>query len=817
MRSGLVLAFVSAALCASLSAQDWSGSWETHWRGGGASMTLHQDGDLVRGEYPLLEGKVEGRARGRVLEGVWTQAGGRQGGFLFVLARDGESFMGRFASGEWWTGTRVSREQELAAAPGPRTPAEALLAFLRAVNASRGGHLDRVQRALDVVDFTGLPSRRLPGEAMLPGERIERAFALARVLDELTFRIWSLSPEVKDPATPDEVVLPLEQAGTEVVFELRMRRVGKEWRIVAPTGEALEEARERVFARRDGKARDEREHLLLRSPRDTVRTFLEGMGRLDAGGEALVLSTLDLPALGDGVAGEDGLLLARYLGRVLARIGLVAEQEIPDDPGRNRGYLHFKHSAGSIVLTPHGPPGEKRRWLFSAETLRDIGALYAAIEDMPLDESSLVRIPRSPYFALRDRVRARFPALLGRAGAMELWQWVLIGIFLLSSLLLSWLGSALILWSLARYSGQDKAFSSRSARRAVSWPLRWMLFGWLIYTKLEYIGLPVDVAMPFRRPAGTLALIAGTWLVHQSLGVAASFSSRRLGTSGHQAILNSLVFGLLRIAVIVAGALFVADVWGVSSGSILAGLGIGGLAVALSAQPTLQNIIAGFTLFADSPLSVGHFCRFGNRMGTVEQIGLRSTRVRTLERSVVSIPNANFANLQLENLTKRDRMLVRTTLQLRYETSADQLRQVLIRLRELLIEHPRIAEDPARVRFVGFGAHSLDIELFAYVLTSDYEVYLAVREDLYLRVMVVVLETGSSFAFPSQVNYLSRDPGLDGELMRKAEEEVARRREEGALPFPDFDEKEVEERAGKLPWPPEGSVGARPGPDGKGA
>jgi small-conductance mechanosensitive channel len=289
------------------------------------------------------------------------------------------------------------------------------------------------------------------------------------------------------------------------------------------------------------------------------------------------------------------------------------------------------------------------------------------------------------------------------------------------------------------------------------------------------------------------------------LSIGAAYSSRLIGTEGHEAVLTSLVFGVLRILVIIAGVFLVAEIWSVSYTSVLAGLGIGGLAVALAAQPTLQNMIAGFTLFADSPLSVGDFCRYGDKLGTVEEIGLRSTRIRSRDRTVVSIPNSAFADMQLENFTKRDRILIHATINLRYETTADQLRFVLAELRRLLIAHPKIHPDPARVRFFGFGSHSLDLEVFAYVCTSDYDEYLAIREDVYLRMMELVLKSGTGFAFPSQVNYLTRDHGIDASLTREAEAAVAEWREKSRLPFPDFAPAEIRQHDGRLDYPPKGS------------
>lgn len=149
---------------------------------------------------------------------------------------------------------------------------------------------------------------------------------------------------------------------------------------------------------------------------------------------------------------------------------------------------------------------------------------------------------------------------------------------------------------------------------------------------------------------------------------------------------------------------------------------------------------------------------------------------------MVSVPNTAFAEMQLENFTRCDRILFKTTMSLRYETSADQLRYVLAEIRCLLIAHPKIHPDPARARFAGSSGHSHDIELFAFVCTSDFNEFLAVREDVLLRVMKLVLDSRTGFAIPSQVNYLARDSGVNDDGRKHAEAAVASWRGASQLP-----------------------------------
>jgi MscS family membrane protein len=249
-----------------------------------------------------------------------------------------------------------------------------------------------------------------------------------------------------------------------------------------------------------------------------------------------------------------------------------------------------------------------------------------------------------------------------------------------------------------------------------------------------------------------------------------------------------------------------ADRLGVPLYGIVAGLGVGGLALALSAQPTIENLIGGLSLFADKPIGVGDFGRYGDSLGTVEAIGLRSTRIRGTDRTLTTIPNATLSKMPIVNFAQRDRMLIQTVIGVRYETSSDQLRFVLATLREMLLGHPRIDPDSARVRFIGFGASSLDIEVFAYAMTRNTPEFLSIREDVFLRVIDIIEQSGAAIAFPSQTLYLMRDGGLDDGKARAAESQVRQWREEDRLPFPNFSPDQVCQIRGSLIYPPPGST-----------
>jgi MscS family membrane protein len=205
---------------------------------------------------------------------------------------------------------------------------------------------------------------------------------------------------------------------------------------------------------------------------------------------------------------------------------------------------------------------------------------------------------------------------------------------------------------------------------------------------------------------------------------------------------------MVKLLLYLIAFLAVLTAWGYNTTTILAGLGVGGIAIALAAQKTIENLFGGISVIGDRPVLVGDFCRFGNRVGTVTDIGLRSTRIRTLDRTVVSVPNGQFSAMELENFSSRDKIWFHQTLSLRRDTTAQQMRQVLSSIRDILKQHPKVETGDLPVRFVGIGTYSLDIEVFAYVLTPDFDEFLGIQQDLLLELLRVVERAGTGLAVP---------------------------------------------------------------------
>ena len=266
--------------------------------------------------------------------------------------------------------------------------------------------------------------------------------------------------------------------------------------------------------------------------------------------------------------------------------------------------------------------------------------------------------------------------------------------------------------------------------------------------------------------ASTLTIIGVTWLGVRFIDLVFSLKQRRFGiaSSGKISVLQ-LARKLSKVGVVFCGILAVLFYIGnINLAAVLAGLGVGGIAVAFAAQKTLENLFGGIMVTSDQPIRVGDFCRAGEYLGWVEEVGLRSTRIRTRDRTVVSVPNGQIAMMSLENFALRDKIWFYHILRLRYETTAEQLRHVLAETRKMLSEHPRVESSTHRARFVQVGNFSLDVEIFAYVLTTDWEDFLAVQEDILLRIMGVIEASGTGFALPPPAMYISTDLGKDARI-----------------------------------------------------
>lgn len=553
----------------------------------------------------------------------------------------------------------------------------------------------------------------------------------------------------------------------------------------------------------EGTAEKAKDPLGRDTPQGLVSGLISALGAEDYE-RAVRFFERDKLVAGVGRSALSGADLARRFQEMLDRAGsVITPAELSADPeGRvDDGLAENLDPFGSLKM----PNGEtkpllakrverdgKQMWLVSTETLADIQSLASTSAANGASSTPLIDW---------------FPAGPSVFGA-PISHWAALVVVLCISFAIAWVLTAargVFVMLVKRFYGESKLTRFVNASAA---PARLLITAIIFGIVIHSTGVSVLAryyAMFLTQIVGWFAVV---WLLWRIADAGADFALGQMSRRGQLTAYSAVSF-LNRAFKVLLAVLFIAALlhaFGVNVTTGLAALGIGGLAIALGAQKLFENLIGSLSVIADRPVRIGDFCRFGETLGTVEDIGIRSTRIRTLSRTVLTVPNGEFAALHIENYTQRDRFWFHPTLNLRYETSTDQIRYLLQELRAVLYAHPKVDPDPARVRLVALAAYSIDLEIFAYVHAHDYQEFLEIQEDLLLRCMEIVEKSGTGFAFPSQTLYLGRDGGLDAKKTQEAEEAVHGWQEKGELQVPRFRPEAIRELRDKIEYPPRGSA-----------
>lgn len=479
------------------------------------------------------------------------------------------------------------------------------------------------------------------------------------------------------------------------------------------------------------------------SPRAAVQAFLE-LCRRSQYEEAAAY--LDLARPGDKGRGPE---LAQRLKAVLDRHSWIELDKISP---RSEGDLSDKRPhVDRIALIP-GPSGEgepvelERRngkngpaWVFTRGTVLRIDGWFSRLGDRWLVE----HLPP--------------PLLRHGPGEVLYWQWLALPLICAAA----W-GIGLLLTRATRHS-----FRNVARRWAPTWGEAWLVLSrkpqtlfWallLVYFSLPWLALyaPADrLARQFLNGGFVFALF---WALFCIIDAAGGLAARTPWAVDHRAARMLLPLGrrLAKVVVFVTGCVALLSTLGYSVTALVAGLGLGGLALALAAQKTVENLFGAFSIALDQPFREGDFVSIdGEVLGTVERIGLRSTRIRTLDRTLVSLPNGKLAEMRLESYTARDRMRLHNILRLAYGTTSKQAREVLTKIEAVLRDHPKIWPDVVNVRLKALTAEALEVEVMAWFLTSDWNEFLVIRQEVLLDFLRVIEECGVTLAFPTHTVHL---------------------------------------------------------------
>ncbi|WP_245652276.1 mechanosensitive ion channel family protein [Rufibacter tibetensis] len=533
-----------------------------------------------------------------------------------------------------------------------------------------------------------------------------------------------------------------------------------------------------------------------RTPRGAVQGFIKSIADENYDRAALYLnldSTLDQK--------QNGAKLAHALQRLLDQSGDIIPYSLLSDtydgreddnlgPNLDRvGEATVNGEEFDLFLEKMEDEEGGPIWLFSSQTVQRI--------------PEVIEETKKP---LADRVMPEF-AVETKWNGVPVGQWLFLLMIAGLAYAASWVITRLVVFILMRTWRKAREEHIEGIIHAFTLPIQLYLALWLFIATTQRVGISIIVRQQFSQLTVLIGLMVFLLLLWRLIEVMSQYLERRLTRKRNQAALSAVLFLRrgAKIAIVVFGVIAFLGTLGFDVTTGLAALGIGGIALALGAQKTVENFVGSVTLIADQPIRVGDFCKVGDTVGTVESIGMRSTRIRTNDRTVVTIPNGDFSSQRIENFAHRDRIWFHPTFGVRCDTSPDQIRYLLVELRSILYAHPKIDPESARVRFVRVGASSFDLEVFSYVLTSEFNEFLEIQEDLLLRMMDVIDSSGSSFAFPSQTIYLGRDTGLSEEKTQAAQEKVNQWRDADDLPLPRFSPERIESLRNTIPYKEKGA------------
>jgi MscS family membrane protein len=491
---------------------------------------------------------------------------------------------------------------------------------------------------------------------------------------------------------------------------------------------------------------------------ETAARYLQPTPGLDTN---LAQRARELQALHQRFKGNIGFLSDDPNGTV--------ERGLP--PGQVRaGALAAGSTTVDVILVRVDDPVAGKIWLISKETVASIPELYAQMES----EAPTVAVRIMPA-ALTGR------RLLG----MSLAQWLGWLLSIPISLLLAWL-LAFVLSTPARIRSKLRKLPFRPIwETRLGTPLK-CIIAILMHSLFVYsLEPPLLYRIYYGRFMATLLVGCFVWLVSTitDRGFEHAVNRTRSHHKGGESILI-VMQRLTRIVLVIIALVGALALFGLNVTTTLAGLGIGGLAIALAAQKTLENLIGGVSLLMDKAVHVGDFCRIGDQLGTVEDVGLRSLKLRTLDQTLLVVPNGSLAQMQFGNLTGRSKLLINQTFALRIETEVEQLRFVLDSVQSMLDQHPAIEPGTSRVRATSFVGAAFALELFAYGKTGDWARLTEIRQDVILKIAEIVEASGTRFAAPTQLAYLSRDTGVDAQKANDIVRRVTELRASDVFKFP---------------------------------
>jgi MscS family membrane protein len=495
----------------------------------------------------------------------------------------------------------------------------------------------------------------------------------------------------------------------------------------------------------------------LSSPRATFDAFLSSMVAVNKGERARMsdaVATLDLSSVSSVVRSEAAPKIARNLKNYLDRVEYIDIESIPVEVDGNR-WVYRRSSKGEVSLTRD----EDGRWRFSTATVESVPALLESVRGREVVGGIEGGGGVAGGFAdwLRDRVPA---TMRSQVFLLENWQWVGLILLVFVGVVIDWTIRLTLGRWVRRLLSKSEHLREHKADADFAKPIGIFAMALSWWAFLRLLDLPLNALAALRFATQLMMAGAGVWAAYRLVDlVAAHFLalSKRTDTKVDD-ILVPMVRRALKIVVIAFGVLFVAQNLDIDITSLLAGLGIGGIAFALAAKDTVENLFGSFTVLIDRPFQIGDWVVIEGLEGTVEELGFRSTRIRTFYNSVITVPNATLVNASVDNLGVRRYRRLSCKIGVQYDTTPDRIEAFCEGVRELIRKHPYTRKDYYMVYFNEFADSSLNILLYTFFITPDWTTELRERHRLLVDIVRLAHRLGVQFAFPTRTLHLSSAP-----------------------------------------------------------
>ncbi len=497
------------------------------------------------------------------------------------------------------------------------------------------------------------------------------------------------------------------------------------------------------------------------SARATMRTFREA---IQAGKTTEAAQCLDLSGFPVPVRNEKGAEIATLLNEAIGRTGQINLENISDDP-KSEPYFFRSDSFGTISIARQ-PEGSDLagQWLFTKATVSGAESLYEALVSaggVVWDQEAKDAAPFNLALWIRENVPE---PLKGSWFLLKHWQWLGLVTLTLLGLVIRFtivfiLRLVSLIWMRRRHVSVERSVQEGTYR-----PVGILAAAAMWWLGLTWLGIPTDVLAVLLPAVKLIACGAAVWTLYRTadwLGELAASMAAETETKIDD-MLIPMARKVVKVLVTIFGIVFVVEQFTDEAPfKLLAGLGLGGLALALAAQDTLKNLFGSLTVVADRPFQVGDWVVIDDVEGTVESVGFRSTRIRTFYNSRITVPNARLMSATIDNFGARQYRRVRIMLAVTYSTPPEKIEAFCEGIRELIRLHPYTRKDYYQVYLNQFAAASLDILLYMFFEVPDWNTELRERHRFFLDILRLADRLGVDFAFPTQTIMLQRSSATD--------------------------------------------------------